>query len=484
MPPFPQPFVSTTSHWQATNRGPTSLWNHGRDAPLPASADIVIIGAGITGASLAYHLTREGGAGVGKTVVVLEARDVASGSTGKNGGHIAPAWYTAFASLVRSVEEGGGGCTPEQALEVIFNEQDTLALAQEIVARDKLDVDLWVGEKLEVFTSAAAAKLNDEAYGAFHAALAASPRFAGRDVGWRRISDPEEARRVSRQAHAVATNIGPAGSCHPHRLTTALMRLAINAGVQLFSWAPVLSLRHETGWVLDCGTQGVIRAGQVVAATNAWTRHLFPTEKEGASIGAHITPFRGHAALVVPPPSYAGSAALRHTYSVENGPYLMHTPHAGIVLGVYNSTAVNAGLCGWVDILGVEDDSVVVPALADWLGAYCRRAYEGWGTEGQGEGATRVWSGVLAASADLLPLIGAVRDKPGMWAAAGFHGHGMARILTCTRGLAAQMKTGDWDERLPRVFDITPERLQRARHAAAIPTFQGVGGAVSEIPRL
>lgn len=81
MPPFPQPFTSTTSHWQATNRGPTALWNHGRDAPLPSSADIVVIGAGITGASLAYQLTRPGGAGEGKRVVVLEARDVASGAS-------------------------------------------------------------------------------------------------------------------------------------------------------------------------------------------------------------------------------------------------------------------------------------------------------------------------------------------------------------------------------------------------------------------
>lgn len=197
-----------------------------------------------------------------------------------------------------------------------------------------------------------------------------------------------------------------------------------------------------------------------------------------------ITPFRGHAALVVPPPDYAGTAALKTTYTVQNGPYLMFTPHAGIVLGVYNSTAVNEGLCDWNDILGVEDDSVVLPSFANWLGNYCRTAYEGWGTEGPGEGTARVWSGVLAASADLIPLIGAVRSKPGLWVAAGFHGHGMARILTCTQGLAMQMKDGRWDERLPRVFDTTPERLERAQRAAKIPTFQGVGEAVPEIPRL
>lgn len=162
----------------------------------------------------------------------------------------------------------------------------------------------------------------------------------------------------------------------------------------------------------------------------------------------------------------------------------MRTPHAGIVLGVYNTTAVNAGLCEWKDILNVEDDSAVLPSFDSWLRNYCRTAFEGWGAEGPGEGAARVWSGVLAGSADLIPLIGAVRGKPGLWVAAGFHGHGMARILTCTRGLAGQIKDGKWDERLPRVFDPTPERLEKSRRAASIPTFQGVGGVVPEIPRL
>lgn len=105
MPAFPQPFTSTVSHWQATvgtsrlfscclltlslkNRGPTSLWNHGRDDPLPETADYVIIGAGITGASLAYQLTRPGAAGEGKTVVVLEAKDVASCACGCRGSKV------------------------------------------------------------------------------------------------------------------------------------------------------------------------------------------------------------------------------------------------------------------------------------------------------------------------------------------------------------------------------------------------------------
>lgn len=49
-------------------------------ANLPAYADIVIIGSGITGASVAYNvLARE----ARLKIVMLEARDVCSGATGR-----------------------------------------------------------------------------------------------------------------------------------------------------------------------------------------------------------------------------------------------------------------------------------------------------------------------------------------------------------------------------------------------------------------
>lgn len=48
--------------------------------PLPDNADIVIIGSGITGASVAYGLLSNGSTA---RIVMLEARDVCSGATGR-----------------------------------------------------------------------------------------------------------------------------------------------------------------------------------------------------------------------------------------------------------------------------------------------------------------------------------------------------------------------------------------------------------------
>src|SRR2546422_5479979 len=48
------------------------------------TADVVVVGGGIIGASIAYHLTRKGV----RDVVVLERKHLGSGSSGKNAGGI------------------------------------------------------------------------------------------------------------------------------------------------------------------------------------------------------------------------------------------------------------------------------------------------------------------------------------------------------------------------------------------------------------
>jgi len=64
---------------------------------LPHSADVVIIGSGMAGASVAYTLLREYQAmGVRKRVIILEARQICSGATGRNGGHIKASPYHAY----------------------------------------------------------------------------------------------------------------------------------------------------------------------------------------------------------------------------------------------------------------------------------------------------------------------------------------------------------------------------------------------------
>lgn len=71
----------TQSCWQDPESDIASLRSTDQ---LPEIADYVVVGSGISGASIAWNLLRKNSA---VTVAVLEARAACSGATGRNGRH-------------------------------------------------------------------------------------------------------------------------------------------------------------------------------------------------------------------------------------------------------------------------------------------------------------------------------------------------------------------------------------------------------------
>jgi glycine/D-amino acid oxidase-like deaminating enzyme len=72
----------TESYWQ---QPPHQQLFKSQSSVLPTRQDVVIIGSGITGCSVAWHLLQEGSP---RKVTVLDAREICSGATGRNGGRI------------------------------------------------------------------------------------------------------------------------------------------------------------------------------------------------------------------------------------------------------------------------------------------------------------------------------------------------------------------------------------------------------------
>ena len=71
---------STASFWHSE---PSEvLLGHRTTAALPAEADVVIVGSGITGASVARYLSEDARA-KHMSVVMLEAREACWGATGR-----------------------------------------------------------------------------------------------------------------------------------------------------------------------------------------------------------------------------------------------------------------------------------------------------------------------------------------------------------------------------------------------------------------
>jgi hypothetical protein len=112
-PHLPVP-LGVLSEWQRTVRD-HPLLNCGKDDELPNSADVVIVGSGMCGTSRShvssFRLTFSGALIANSLlksvtrparVVVLEAREICSGASGRNAGHCRPdphRGFTNFAAL-------------------------------------------------------------------------------------------------------------------------------------------------------------------------------------------------------------------------------------------------------------------------------------------------------------------------------------------------------------------------------------------------
>lgn len=77
--PFPVA-NSTLPYWRTQLH---EIDSHRSTAELPTECDIIIIGAGMSGVSTAYFILNDNPSP--PSVVILEAREVCSGATGRNG---------------------------------------------------------------------------------------------------------------------------------------------------------------------------------------------------------------------------------------------------------------------------------------------------------------------------------------------------------------------------------------------------------------
>ena len=218
---------------------------------LPKLADVVIIGGGIVGCSIAYHLTK-----IGITnVVVLERKQLTSGTTWHAAGLVGQlrasrnltelAKYTA--GLFEGLEKETGQATG-------FKQNGSISMA------------LNEGRLEELLRGASMAK-----------------NF-GLDV--QVISTAEIKERVphyNMDGVKGGVFLPKDGQVNPIDVTQALAAGARNRGAKIFENVKVTRILTEDGKAIGVETNdGTIHADKVVMATGMWSREL------GRSIGANI----------------------------------------------------------------------------------------------------------------------------------------------------------------------------------------------------
>ncbi|KAI1380642.1 FAD dependent oxidoreductase [Hypoxylon crocopeplum] len=493
----------TESYW---HKEPSEkLLGHRTTKELPRSADVVIVGSGITG-SFAAHFLKEKRPEL--EVVMLEAREACWGATGRNGGHCQPAVYASsaphiasfelrnFSYLKNLVEEFSIACDWRSTSGVhAFYSAELFAIAKDIVAS-------LTDEYPDLAANVAVVTKPDK--GAAADDLGGTPTYLLE--GERRELTLDGLRVPNSEGAVVQWN---AASLWPYKLVAfVLERLLAATDVEgsfnLQTTTPVTGLsRAETSaslsspgskststWTVHT-PRGTIVASQVLLATNGYTSHLLPQFSD------LIVPTRGQVSALKPPqePSTPEDAPLdiAHTYYIVGEPddafarddYLVQRPPPSALL-VYGGGRQHAAGRG----VGVWDDGSVDEPVAWYLrgelGSVVDLSLHHHATSGtpqteeKREGAkkqdlepTHEWTGIMGYTRDGHPFVGTVPESlgggDGLWLCAGYTGHGMPNAVLSAKAVVDMMygdDDGDDDGvevDLPPEYELTERRVAHAR---------------------
>ncbi|KUJ06814.1 FAD dependent oxidoreductase [Mollisia scopiformis] len=449
--PLPNPCLS---YWQRTTRAFPHL-NINKSSTLPSSSKYVIIGSGISGALTAFELTENGVDG--KDIIILEAREAASGASSRNAGHVRPDAFRGFKHY--SSLHG-----PDQALKIIANERLVLEKVDHFVKKYDVPCDFHLTSTFDVCMTPEFAAYEADNFEAF--------KKAGGDVSHVSFFEGDEAKKRTGIQDAFAAYEWPAGSSHPAKLAQWLLNSCIKRGVKLFTHCPVskVTQSEDKSWEVHT-SRGAVVTPTVIHCTNAYASLLLP------QLESHLTPNRAQAHSLIAPPAFSAEGSLTKTFSLR---YSLHHFYSLIqrrgdgtlILGVSRanptlSTETRRGAVTYND--GKYNEEILEDALKQWKVLFPRVDADINRNGVHGAGLDHAWSGIIGMTGDFVPFVGPLDGMEGQWVCAGFGGHGMARIFTCAPGVVKMMLGKEWsDTGLPECFQFTAKRVAKMMAAQGL----------------
>ncbi len=368
---------------------------------MKRAAEVVIIGGGCMGASVAYHLTRRG---ITDIVLLEREKMLAAGSTGRNAGGVRHQFSNAenirlSIESIRAIEQ----FADEVGYAVDFHQDGYLFLLSSAssvaVFRQNVALQRSLGVDVEWLDAAAAARL-----------------APGLDV----------------DGVLAATFCARDGIADPNGVTMGFAKAAQSAGASIERDTEATGIRVESGRIRGVDTpRGRIDARIVVNAAGPQARLVGRL----AGIDVPVDPYRRHifiAADVATPPNHLMVIDFETTF-------YYHREGAGILFGMGDKDeAPTFDMTVQWDFLPQVIDVAVhrLPALANASIAHA-------------------WAGLYEMTPDHNPIVGPVRDVEGLFTIAGFSGHGFQHSPAAGR-ILADLVTG----RDPQ-FDVKPFALER-----------------------
>src|SRR6185437_4792063 len=216
-------------------------------------ADVCIVGGGFTGLWTAYELKR---ADPSLVVVVLEARQVGFGASGRNGG-----WVLGRISGSADAWRARGG--PDGPRAMVRAIQQTVEEVGAVVAVENIECDWKHGGTVTVAQS-------DTQLTRLREMVEAERRELGEDLAWEMIDAEAMAARINVDGVRGGLYTPHCARVQPARLVDGLAAAAERSGVTIHESSPVTKL--EPGLAMT--KHGDVRARYVLRATEGYTADM------------------------------------------------------------------------------------------------------------------------------------------------------------------------------------------------------------------
>ncbi|WDV44398.1 FAD-binding oxidoreductase [Clostridiaceae bacterium M8S5] len=369
------------------------------------TAEVVIIGGGISGCSIAYNLAKKGV----KNIVVIEKSYLASGSTGRCGAGIR--------------QQFGMEMNCKLAMESIKFFQ---------TANEELEYDGDIEFKQGGYLMVATTEKEDEQF----KKNIELQRSLGIKVD--RLT-PKEATKIvpylNTDIMTSATFCQSDGHLNPFLTTDAYAKAAKRLGVKFYLYTEVIGIKKENGKIKSVITnKGEIATNIVVNAAGGYSKHI------GDMVSVDIPVFSERHQILVTEPVEATQGPMVMSFSLNI--YCQQTPHGSFIMGRGDNTEPRdlRITSSWKFM---EEMAKTVTNLLPPIGKLR---------------VVRQWAGLYNITPDHHPILGTVDELEGFYLAIGFSGHGFM-LAPVTGLLIAQQIIGE--ENTIDVSSLDRDRFKR-----------------------